>query len=40
MMETGGKVDDRGKMEALGMMGTERMMKSHRNDGGWRKGGG
>ena len=27
MMEAGGKVGDRGKIEALGMMGTERMMR-------------
>ncbi len=39
-MEAGGKVEDRGKMEAKGMMGTERMMRRPKNDGGWRKGGG
>ena len=27
MMEAGGKVGDRGKIEAIVMMGTERMMK-------------
>jgi hypothetical protein len=27
MMEAGGKVDDRGKVEARKKMGTERMMK-------------
>jgi len=34
MMETGGKVDDRGKTEALGIMETERMMRRSKNDGG------
>jgi hypothetical protein len=27
MMETGGKVEDRGNMEVKGIMGTERMMR-------------
>jgi hypothetical protein len=27
MMEDGGKVEDREKIEAIGMMGTERMMR-------------
>jgi hypothetical protein len=27
MMEAGGKVEDRGMIEAIGMMGTERMMR-------------
>jgi hypothetical protein len=28
MMEAGGKVEDRGKIKAIGMMGNERMMRS------------
>jgi hypothetical protein len=27
MMEAGGKMEDRGKMEAKGIMGTERMIR-------------